>query len=109
MADPDKGTDKLSGDQSLRASLGGVPSKSIEAAPWYVKAGFLFLSMVGIPGALVAVREVKDWRFEERRLVIEQQRIEAQAKQNVMLEELSKTLKEIKWRLPKENSGGNDR
>lgn len=105
MADADKGTDKLS-EPSLR--LPGVSSKTLEGLPQWVKAVFILLSMIGIPGGMVAAREVKDWRFEERRLQIEQQRIEQQAKQNVMLEDLAKTLKEIKWRLPKEN-GGSDR
>ena len=99
--------DKTPSDQSLR--LPGISSKAMDGMPQWVRAAFLLLSMIGIPGGLVTVREVKDWKFEERRLEIERQRNEQQTKQNIMLEDLSKTLREIKWRLPKESSGGVDR
>lgn len=84
-------TDKINEGQSIRIP-GAIPSKALQGAPWYVHATFLFISMVGIPGALVAVREVKDWRFEERRMVIEQQRIEQQAKTNEILADLKRYL-----------------
>ena len=87
----EKGTGPLAGDQSIRIP-GAIPSKALAGAPWWVHAGFLFISMVGIPGTLVAFREVKDWKMEERRLTIEQQRIEQQAKTNEILADLKQFL-----------------
>ena len=89
MADADKGSDRISGGdaQSIRIP-GAVPYKALQGAPWWVHAGFLFISMVGIPGTLVAFREFKDWKMEDRRLAVEQQRIEQQAKTNEILSDL---------------------
>lgn len=100
-------TEKVGSDQSLR--MPGVSSKALEGMPQWVKAVFLLLSMIGIPGGMVAIREVKDWRFEERRLEVERTRIEAQAKQNVVIEDLGKTLKRLEWKLPKDTANGGDR
>lgn len=72
----------------------GTPSL-LSRMPWQIQAMFLVLSMIGIPGGMVAIREARDWRLEEKRIEVERERIKAQEKTNVLLERFERVL----WRV----------
>jgi hypothetical protein len=99
-------TDKVKGDtpRELRMVRAGDDPR----VPWWANWGMKALMILGIPGALLGWREWKDYKLEERRLVVEEKRVEADQKQNVLLERFEKVLWRVERRLPTEN-GGSDR
>lgn len=72
-------------------------------APWWVNYAMRAFLVIGLPTALIAVREAKDYRFEAQRLEVEVKRVETEQKRNVIFERFEKVLYRVEKKLPDES------
>jgi hypothetical protein len=72
-------------------------------APWWVAVAFKFIALLGVPCVVLSFYMYKDYKFEDRRLQVEQQRNSVQEKTNVLLERFEKVLYRVEKKLPDEN------
>ncbi len=96
-ADPDTGSDPV-----LRISAPKQRSTDDPRAPWWVGAAFRAFMILGPLGSLLVWREFKDYKLEERRMMVEEKRVSADERQNVLLERFEKVLWRVERKLPAE-------
>lgn len=72
--------------------------------PWWASWGIRALMIVGIPGALLASREYRDYKYEATRLENERARIAVEEKRNVIFERFEKVLYKVERKLPNDNN-----
>ena len=99
------GTDLLPESPSMKDARQGLPA----GAPWWVSVAFRAIAMLGVPCIVLGFYMYKDYKFEDRKLQVEQQRNAVQEKTNVLLERFEKVLWRVERKLPAEPNGGGDR
>ena len=90
----------------LRKAAGDGSVISVPGTPWWVSVAFRAIAMLGVPVLVLGFYMWKDYKFEERRLQVEQQRNATQEKTNVLLERFEKILWRVEKKLPADNGGG---